>query len=121
MKRFLVVINCLVILLAVNAFADAKQTKTCEFSKRMLTKNPSCSQDLKDEAAKVDCTTGSTALDQMNQLQAKCVPQAQAKAGETSAKLSELKKADSNDAKLAEIKKRIEEKKAAKAAQAQAK
>lgn len=118
MKRFLVLINFLAILISVNAFADAKQTKTCEFSKRMLTKNPSCSQDLKDEAAKVDCTTGSTALDQMNQLQAKCVPQAQAKAGETSAKIADMKKADSNDARLAELKKRIEEKKAA---QAQAK
>lgn len=102
---------CIAVFVASSVSADARQVKTCEFSKKMLLKNPSCSQDLKDAANKIDCLSDTTGVTQMNQLQEKCVPQAQAKAGDTSAKIADLKKAEPTDERLIELKKKLEAKK----------
>ena len=97
-----------------NVFANDQMIKTCEMSKRTLGKNPHC-QNLASEGNSVDCSAPD-ALTKINAIQAKCRTQAESGAGDLNAKLADMKKGGATDSKAQELKKKIEAKRAEKAA-----
>lgn len=116
MKKIIILSAGMVFAANISLADTASMEKACNMSKNALAKHPTCTQDLKDAGAKVDCTKGMPAIDEMNKLQMKCKDQAMAAAPATAAKVEALKTMDTSDPRMAELKQKLEAAKAAKAA-----
>lgn len=104
-------------LTSVSAWADHHKTRTpeaCEKFKHSFGKNPAC-KSLEPQVAAIKCTDPK-ASETIDKIHVECKEKAKSWAANANAKLDELKKADPNDPRIQELKKKIEERKAAKAA-----